>query len=157
ILLIRLAFACRVLHVLRSSAHPIAALPPSRLGDTREIDLGGLLESPRVTSPVTLGFLRPQVVLPNDWREWPAQKLRLAIVHERAHVMRRDPLAALLAQLNCCVFWFHPVAWWLERTVDAGAEHACDDEAMRAAASPWEYASVLLEFARNARGAGGRV
>ncbi|HEX5110018.1 MAG TPA: M56 family metallopeptidase [Vicinamibacterales bacterium] len=157
ILLLRLAFACRRLHVLRSSAHPIAALPPSTPGDAREIDLGGLLESPRLSSPVTLGFLRPQIVLPDDWRDWPAHKLRLAISHERAHVARRDPLSALLAQLNCCVFWFHPLAWWLERRGAAAAEHACDDEAMRAAATPTEYASVLLDFARTARGAGGRI
>jgi len=157
ILLFRLAFGCRRLHRLRSSAHPIAPLPASAQGGAREIDMSELLESPRVASPVTLGFLRPQIVLPDDWRDWPAQKLHLAIFHERAHVARHDPLAALMAQLNCCVFWFHPLAWWLERRVAAAAEHACDDEAMRAAATPAEYASVLLDFARNARGAGGRV
>jgi beta-lactamase regulating signal transducer with metallopeptidase domain len=157
LLLLRLAFACRRLHVLRSSAHPIAVLPGLLQDDARELDLSGLLESSRVASPVTLGFLHPTIVLPNGWRDWPAPKLRLAISHERAHVTRRDPLAALLAQLNCCVFWFHPLAWWLERRVAADAEHACDDEAVRTAATPSEYASVLLDFARSARGAGGRV
>src|SRR5262249_32384468 len=134
LLLLRLAFACRRLHCLRSSAHKIAVLQSAPHDDAREIDMSGLLESSRVASPVTFGFVRPQLVLRGDWRDWPAQKLRVAIFHERAHVARRDPLAALLAQLNCCVFWFHPLAWWLERRVAADAEHACDDEAMRAAA-----------------------
>jgi len=37
------------------------------------------------------------------------------LTHEWEHVRRRDPLVQWLALLNRSIFWFHPLAWWLER------------------------------------------
>lgn len=48
------------------------------------------------------------------------------LTHEREHVRRRDPLVRWLALLNRCVFWFHPLAWWLERPRAAQPSPYCD-------------------------------
>jgi len=112
-----------------------------------------------VVTPLTVGVLSPRIILPIGWRAWPAEKLQAVLAHERAHVARRDPLIAFIAALNRCVFWFHPLAWWLERTLATMAEHACDEAAVRELGERRSaaYAEVLLDMAEAARQAGGRL
>src|SRR6185295_12741280 len=98
-------------------------------------------ESAAVVTPVTVGVVSPTVLLPTTWRRWPDDTLQAILAHELAHVARRDPLVAVLAQLNRCLFWFHPLAWWLARTLAAAAEHASDEQAVRAIGERGRYAS----------------
>jgi beta-lactamase regulating signal transducer with metallopeptidase domain len=141
-MLLRLAAGAWIARSLLQQSTPIAA---------------GLRESPWLATPVTVGAFRPEVLLPASWREWPDATRQAALAHERAHAARRDPLGALLARLNRCVFWFHPLAWWLERAVARAAEQACDDAAIRAVGQPREYAEVLLAMAGASQRAGGRI
>jgi beta-lactamase regulating signal transducer with metallopeptidase domain len=106
---------------------------------------------------LTTGVVAPRILLPAAWRNWPAEKLRAVLAHERAHIVRRDLLVALLAQVNRAVFWFHPVAWWLERTLAVNAEHACDETAAREIGEPRRYAEVLLEMAAAVQVRGSRA
>lgn len=114
-------------------------------------------ESRLVASPVTIGAFSPRVVLPVAWKQWPDDMLSAVLAHERAHAARRDPLIALLARINCALFWFHPVAWWLKRVLATTAEHACDDAAVTQVAGRRRYAEVLLEVARTVRRHRGRL
>lgn len=116
-----------------------------------------VLESSAVTTPLTTGVLAPVVVFPQDWRNWPEEKRRAVLAHENAHIARRDGAVAMLAQLNRAIFWFHPVAWWLERTLGVAAEHACDEIAAREVGAPHRYAEVLVEMADAVRRRGRRV
>jgi beta-lactamase regulating signal transducer with metallopeptidase domain len=117
----------------------------------------GFYQSARTVTPVTSGILRPRIVLPLDWPEWPQAKLRAVLAHETAHVRRRDNLTNALALVNRAAFWFHPLAGRLERKLAALAEHACDDQALRAAGGNCDYAALLLELARSAQRNGGRL
>ncbi len=114
-------------------------------------------ESAAVAAPLTAGILAPRILLPSSWRAWPDEKLRACLAHEIAHARRHDPLVAFLAHVNRCLFWFHPLAWWLERTLAATAEHAADDEAMREVGHRRRYAEVVLDMADAVRARGGRV
>jgi beta-lactamase regulating signal transducer with metallopeptidase domain len=114
-------------------------------------------QSPAVAVPVTLGVLSPRIVLPAAWPTWPEAKLQAVLAHEAAHVRRRDPLIALAARVNRCVFWFHPLAWWLERKLAATAEQACDEAAVAAVGQTRAYAEVLLDMAEAVRRRGGRL
>jgi hypothetical protein len=116
-----------------------------------------VLESPAVATPMTTGIVSPCVLLPVTWREWPADKLAAVLAHENAHIARRDSLVALLARANRAIFWFHPLAWWLERTLAVTAEHACDETAARQMGQPRRYAEVLLDMAEAVRLRGHRV
>ena len=113
-------------------------------------------ESAQVAAPLTAGLFAPKIILPATWRHWPGEKLLAILAHEYAHVNRRDPLVAMLAHVNRCIFWFHPLAWWLERKLAATAEHACDDAAVRAIGKSRRYAEVLLDMAEAVRRTGGR-
>lgn len=108
-------------------------------------------------APVTVGLLRPRVILPENRREWPRGKLEAVLAHEGAHARRRDPLVQFGALVNRALFWFHPLAWWLERHLAALAEEACDAEVLEKGHDAREYSEYLLELARAVQQAGMRV
>ncbi len=112
------------------------------LDGTIEVEGRGFCESASIAVPLTVGWMRPQVLLPAGWREWDQAKLDAVLAHERSHVRRRDALVAVAAGLNRCLFWFHPLAWWLEQRLALLAEQACDDACI----------SALAETAKNMRG-----
>ena len=117
----------------------------------------GQLTSRQCSAPVTVGWLHPVVMLPNNWAQWSPSQLDAVLLHEREHARRRDPLIQWFALLNRAVFWFHPLAWWLERRLAALAEDACDAAVLARGHQPAEYCEYLLSLARTVTGAGARV
>lgn len=106
----------------------------------------GFRESELVRVPIAVGILRPEVILPPDWRDWPSLKLRSVLAHEQSHVARRDPLRLLAASVYRSVAWFHPLAWWLRMELAELAEQASDDAAIAAGEDRVKYAEALLSF-----------
>ena len=53
----------------------------------------------------------------------------------------------LAAEVNRCLYWFHPVAWFLRRRLSSLAEQCCDDAVIAATHSRGDYARHLLEIA----------
>jgi beta-lactamase regulating signal transducer with metallopeptidase domain len=117
----------------------------------------GLAESAAVTVPVTLGAWHPIVLFPIAWRAWSEEKIQAVLAHELSHVVRKDALTRALAAIHRSVFWFSPLAWWLERHLAALAEQASDDAALRTGADRLFYAKVLLGFYQDLQSAIGRV
>jgi GWxTD domain-containing protein len=78
--------------------------------------------------------------------------LAAVLTHELAHVRRKDALIALAAGINKAAFWFHPLAWWLERKLALLAEEASDDCALLVLGDRCRYASTLVELTAAARG-----
>ena len=117
----------------------------------------GFLSSPECACPVTVGWLHPSVVLPSSWREWPQAELDAVLAHEREHARRRDPLVRWIAAFNRCIFWFHPLAWWLEHKLAALAEEACDDAVIARGCDPGDYSEFLIRQARAVQHAGSRT
>ncbi len=115
---------------------------------------GRRYESGRISVPVTVGRT---ILLPLGWREWDTGKLAAVLAHEEAHVARADWAVAAMARVNRCVFWFHPLAWWLERELARLAEQVCDDAALAVTADREKYANVLMDMARAAGARGRRV
>jgi len=105
-----------------------------------------LTESPDLFSPVTMFVRRPMVVLPDDWRAWPAEQLDGVLAHELSHVARHDALTQRLALIYRAVFWFSPLSWWLQRHLSRLAELASDESALAAGVEPLAYADALLAF-----------
>jgi uncharacterized protein (TIGR03435 family) len=77
--------------------------------------------------------------------------------HESEHVVRRDPFFQCLAMLNRAVFWFHPLAWWLERQLSVLSEEACDMAVLEQGHDPREYSEYLLDLARSVMQSSGRL
>jgi len=115
-----------------------------------------LYESSWISVPLTLGWLRPRILLPAGWEQWEDAKLQAVLAHERTHVRRADWAIAVLAGLNRSIFWFHPLAWWLERHLAFLAEQACDDAALMLVATE-PYAQALLDMAAAVKTGEGRL
>jgi uncharacterized protein (TIGR03435 family) len=116
-----------------------------------------LRESADVVTPVAVGVWRPAVILPAGWRTWSAHTRRAVLAHEFAHLRRGDTVVAALARFVKCVFWFHPVAWWVSRQTSDLAELACDAVALQRVGDPAGYSRVLVAFAQAVNRSGQRV
>jgi beta-lactamase regulating signal transducer with metallopeptidase domain len=108
----------------------------------------GRATSARCATPITVGWLSPVLILPEEWERWSAAHLDAVVTHEHEHARRHDPLVQWLALLNRAIFWFHPLAWWLERRLANLAEEACDAAVIRAGHSPQDYSDYLIDMAR---------
>jgi len=98
--------------------------------------------------PMTWGTLAPKVLLPAEASVWPPERRRLVLLHELAHVARRDSLSRSVASLACALYWFHPGAWFAARQMRMEQEHAADDRVLTVGGSAEAYALSLLHVAR---------
>jgi beta-lactamase regulating signal transducer with metallopeptidase domain len=116
-----------------------------------------MAESELVSVPVTIGALRPAILLPVQWREWDDAQLEAVIAHELSHVARHDSLTQYGSLVHRGVFWFSPLAWWLDRRLAALAEQASDEAALSSGADRNAYAKTLLGFIETVQMTPGRV
>ncbi|MCY4553276.1 MAG: redoxin domain-containing protein [Candidatus Poribacteria bacterium] len=110
--------------------------------------------SNRIIVPMVWGFLRPVILLPADANQWQTERLRAVLLHELAHVKRRDWMMQMIAQVVCAVYWFNPFVWFAARWMRIEAEQACDDQVLNAGYQPTDYAQHLLDIVRNVKVAG---
>jgi beta-lactamase regulating signal transducer with metallopeptidase domain len=110
-----------------------------------------ILESDETAMPMTWGVLRPTLLVPARAERWPDWQCRDILLHELAHVERRDCLTQLIAQIACAVYWFNPLAWVASHRMRVERELACDDRVIVAGSRASDYASNLLDVARSLR------
>lgn len=69
------------------------------------------------------------------------------LVHEWAHVQRRDDLAQLAQRVLRILVGWHPAAWWLDRQLAFEREAACDAIVVTVTGSARDYAACLTRLA----------
>lgn len=104
--------------------------------------------SDEVELPVTWGVLRPVVVLPSDSVEWSNEWRHIVLLHELAHIKRRDCLTQMMANLACALYWFNPLVWFACKRMRVERELACDDYVLEVGTRASDYASYLVEIAK---------
>jgi beta-lactamase regulating signal transducer with metallopeptidase domain len=103
------------------------------------------------TMPAACGFWRGTVFLPEDALSWSSEELRMVLLHELAHLKRRDPGMQALGHLACALHWFNPFVWMLHRTWLREREMACDALVLSTGVAPKGYAMHLVDIAEKFR------
>jgi HEAT repeat protein/beta-lactamase regulating signal transducer with metallopeptidase domain len=117
----------------------------------RQLDLPrrvALLKSSRIAMPQTWGMLSPVILLPADADDWLIERSRVVLMHELAHVKRKDCLTQVMAQTVCSLYWFNPLVWMAARRLRLERELACDDQVLEKGTRASDYADLLLDMAR---------
>jgi sn-glycerol 3-phosphate transport system substrate-binding protein len=103
-----------------------------------------ILLSDAIESPVATGLFRGAVILPAGLiSKITNDQLCDVLVHECAHVVRRDPLMLYLQVAAGSLFWPIPLVHWLNRQLTAACEEICDNYVI-AHRDPLRYAETLL-------------
>lgn len=102
-------------------------------------------------APMTWGLLRSTILLPEEAAGWPFEKTRVVLLHELAHIKRRDTATHGLARLACALQWPNPLAWYGLLRMQRLREMACDDFVIRHGSAPAEYAGYLVEIVKTLR------
>lgn len=105
-----------------------------------------LLIHPDNTIPMVWGIFRSRVLLPAAARHWSGEQLRSVLLHELAHIKRRDMIAQLVTHLACALYWFNPLVWFAAWRIGVERERACDDLVLASGVRPSAYARHLLEI-----------
>jgi len=104
--------------------------------------------SPQVASPVVTGLWQTTLLLPTAAESWPAERRRIVLLHELAHVQRRDLAVQTLARMVRALYWFNPLVHLALRRLRVEQERACDDTVLLHGADASAYARELIEIAR---------
>jgi len=107
--------------------------------------------------PVTWGVFNPIICLPSQYLTWGANKIQRVLMHEVAHIKRKD------AAVNWLVLWIDAVMWcvpgihWIIKKIEWYREVACDDLVLGHGVDKTDYAQDLLEFSKLKPNANNRI
>jgi beta-lactamase regulating signal transducer with metallopeptidase domain len=107
-----------------------------------------LMVSSKLEVPTAIGFRKPAIILPTWLLEsTPAEELKYILLHELAHLARRDDWTNLTQKVLKALLFFLPSVWWIERKLSLDREMACDDAVLARSGSPRGYAECLARVA----------
>jgi murein DD-endopeptidase MepM/ murein hydrolase activator NlpD/beta-lactamase regulating signal transducer with metallopeptidase domain len=105
------------------------------------------MQSHFVDVPMTVGWLRPVVLIPcSVLSSLPPLQLDAIVTHELAHIRRYDYVVNLLQSLLEALLFYHPGVYWVSNRVRAERECCCDDAAIALGHDPLLYARALTEL-----------
>jgi len=91
------------------------------------------------------GLTRPVLFLPSQVSRWPEERLTSVLLHELAHIKRKDHISWPLINLAVSWLWFNPLVWVALDRIRRDKEKACDDYAISNGFNKNRYAKHLLE------------
>lgn len=105
-----------------------------------------LKTSEKFASPLVCGIFRPVLIIPRQiLAKFQPKELEPIILHELAHIKRRDILINWLQILAQTFYFFNPLIWYVNRQIRLEREQACDDWALQTnKGERKDYADALL-------------
>jgi TonB family protein len=105
-----------------------------------------VFRSDQGVEPGIVGVFRPVLLLPAGIDErLNAAQLQAVLTHEYCHIQRHDNLTAAVHMLVECVFWFHPLVWWIGAKLIDERERACDEMVVAMGHDRKIYAEGILD------------
>ncbi len=109
-----------------------------------------LLDSCLTNIPVVIGNLRPTILVPVGFLSgMPECQIEAILLHELAHVLRRDYLVNLIQTVLEGLLFYHPAVWWISSVIRSERENCCDDMVVAAGSEAREYAVALTTLEQN--------
>jgi beta-lactamase regulating signal transducer with metallopeptidase domain len=106
-----------------------------------------ILQSTLVKVPMVVGYFKPVVLIPvSAFTGLSPGQLETVILHELAHIVRKDYLMNILQSVVEIVFFYHPAVWWMSKIVRAEREHCCDDIAIEKSGDSVNFAKALANI-----------
>lgn len=106
-----------------------------------------LLESERVFVPMVAGILKPVIFVPiSFFTHLPAAQIEAILLHELAHIKRRDYTVNLIQNFCENVFFFNPAILWISTLIREEREHCCDDLAISVTENRTSFVEALVSF-----------
>lgn len=104
-----------------------------------------ILESGLAKVPLVIGHLKPVILMPLGLlTTLTPGEIEAILIHELAHIRRRDFLVNLLQSLMEIVFFFNPAVLWVSQLIRAERENCCDDLALHQTNNKTDYIRALL-------------
>lgn len=104
-----------------------------------------VMESGIAKIPMVIGHLKPLILIPlGMFSHLPEAELEAILIHELAHIRRRDYLVNILQSLLEIVFFFNPAVLWISALVKREREHCCDDITIETSSSKVVYIKALV-------------
>lgn len=105
-----------------------------------------------VASPVTVGFLKPMILVPAAAiNHLTPQQLEAVLLHELAHIRRYDYLLNLLVNIIRTILYFNPFVSALVKSLEREREKSCDEMVLQFQYNPFQYATALLTLQQTTR------
>ncbi|HXB45466.1 MAG TPA: M56 family metallopeptidase, partial [Puia sp.] len=106
-----------------------------------------LLQSEFVKVPLVVGFLKPVILFPFTlMSRLPPEQVEAVLLHELAHIKRKDYLVNLVQSFAEIFFFFNPGVLWISSLIRDERENCCDDIAIRETKSKNEFLHALVSF-----------
>ena len=107
-----------------------------------------LLESDRLSTPITYGILKPKIIFPKAMSHLP-KDLNYVLTHEMIHIQSYHVLWKKAALLLVCIYWFNPLVWVMYHFINKDIELACDEKVLQQMGQEEKegYALSLLHLA----------
>src|SRR6476620_1102668 len=103
-----------------------------------------------ISSPVTIGFLKPIILMPiAAINNLTVKQVEAVLLHELAHIRRHDYFVNLLINFFHTVLYFNPFVKLFAKTIEREREKSCDEIVMQFQYDPHGYASALLVLEKN--------
>jgi TonB family protein len=142
--LLRLVVGLAYLNRCRLEAAPLEPPPMSVRTVQRRLRLSTpFLVSRRFPVPITFGWLRPAVIVPETFRELSADEQEGVACHELLHVRRRDWPMTVFEEFLRAVLWFHPAVWIFLPKIALSREQVVDEGAVRLTGKRRQYLDAL--------------
>lgn len=105
--------------------------------------------SDKVSSPLVVGLKEPKIIIPKSLTEQlKHEQLRAIVLHEHAHIKRKDNWFGLFQEIIAILFWWSPVIRLLNKQIHVEREIACDLRAVNELKSTQLYAQSLIDCAK---------
>ncbi len=98
-----------------------------------------------VSSPVTIGFWKPVILIPlAAINNLTPQQLEAVLLHELSHIKRSDYLINLIINCIKTILYFNPFVNAFVKIIEREREKSCDEMVLQFQYDSYEYANALL-------------